>query len=102
MSDPEGLAVDNAGRLWVADTVNSRVLRFDNAATLANSAPANGVLGQPDFSSGLFDTTQSAMHFPRGVAADDAGRLWVADNNNNRVLRFNDTTPLVYLPLVVK
>ncbi len=101
ISDPEGLAVDSAGRLWVADTVNSRVLRFDNATTLTNGAPANGVLGQSDFSSGLFDTTQSTLHFPRGVAVDDAGRLWVADNNNNRVLRFNDTKP-VYLPFVAR
>jgi hypothetical protein len=79
--------------------VNSRVLRFDNAATLANGAPADGVLGQPDFTSGLFDTTQSTMHFPRGLAIDSAGSLWVADNNNNRVLRFTELTS-VYLPLV--
>jgi sugar lactone lactonase YvrE len=87
---PLGLAVDSAGRLWVADSINQRVLRFDNAATKADGANADGVFGQPDFTSNANTTTPSGMWHPYDVFVDDAGRLWVADMDNHRVLRFDD------------
>jgi len=85
--------VDSAGRLWVADFFNNRVLRFDGAADKANGANADGVLGQPNFTSNGAATTASGMNSPGGLAIDTAGHLWVADNLNSRVLRF-DGAPL--------
>jgi sugar lactone lactonase YvrE len=87
---PFGLAVDAGGRLWVADSFNNRVLRFDNASAKANGANADGVLGQVDFTSNSVGTTQSGMESPLAVAVDASGRLWVADSFNNRVLRFDN------------
>ncbi|HEU4328162.1 MAG TPA: NHL repeat-containing protein [Roseiflexaceae bacterium] len=87
---PAGLAVDGTGRLWVSDTSNNRVLRFDNAAAKPNGAAAESVLGQPSFISGAEGTTAKAMFRPLGLAADVDGRLWVADERNNRVLRFDN------------
>jgi sugar lactone lactonase YvrE len=77
--------VDAAGSLWVADYLNFRVLRFDNAATLANGAPANGVLGQVDFTTNTVNTTAGAMAEPTALALDPDGTLFIADFNNNRV-----------------
>lgn len=89
-SSPSGVAVDASGRLWVADEFNHRVLRFDNAAAKANGANADGVLGQPDFTSAAHATTQNGMYDPLGVAVDSSGRLWVADSSNIRILRFDN------------
>jgi sugar lactone lactonase YvrE len=89
MSGPGGLAVDTTGHLWVADTLNNRVLRFDGAAGKPNGANADGVLGQPDFTSSAPDFTASGMYGPGGLAIDSAGHLWVADSQNDRVLRFD-------------
>jgi sugar lactone lactonase YvrE len=102
MDYPTGVAVDNDGRLWVADYYNSRVLRFDGAADKPNGAPADGVLGQPDFTSRTQATTASGMNLPTGVAVDSAGYLWVVDYFNNRVLRFDSPIPRVYLPLITR
>ncbi len=88
MSGPVGLAVDNSGNLWIADRFNDRVLRFDNAASKANGANADAVLGQTDFVSNGAATTQNRMYWPTGLAMDSSGTLWVADQRNNRVLRF--------------
>src|SRR5206468_692221 len=77
LSAPTGVAVDSAGRLWVADYNNSRVLRFDSAAAKTNGAPADGVLGQPAFTSNNPAMTQNGMTLPTGVAVDSAGHLWV-------------------------
>ena len=85
-----GVFVDAGGRLWVADSANFRVLRFDNAASKANGANADGVLGQPNFTSNKPAASQKGMGEPVGVAMDTSGRLWVADYNNSRVLRFDN------------
>jgi DNA-binding beta-propeller fold protein YncE len=90
MNVPRGVFVDNSGTLWVGDIDNNRVLRFDNASSKANGANADGVLGQPDFTSGTPATTQSGMASPIGVFVDDSGRLWVAEQANARVTRFDN------------
>ncbi len=84
-----GLTGDSAGRIWVGDDWD-RVLRFDAAATKASGAQADGVLGQPDFTSTSKATSRSGMNFPYAVRADAAGRLWVMDVRNQRVLRFDN------------
>jgi len=89
MDDPTGVAVDGSGTLWVVDKGNNRVLRFDHASGKANGANADGVLGQPNFVSSDTATTQSGLYLPFGAAVDSSGSLWIADQYNSRVLRFD-------------
>ena len=90
LSGARGVAVDpTTGKVFVADSSNNRVLRFASAATLTNGAAAEIVLGQPDFTSKASNTTATTMASPCGVAVDGYGTLWVADFNNQRVLRFD-------------
>lgn len=90
VNSPRSLHVDASGRLWVADQSHHRVLRFDNAAMKSNGANADGVLGKPDFSANTATSGASGMNAPAGVVTDAAGRLWVTDTENNRVLRFDN------------
>jgi sugar lactone lactonase YvrE len=92
--NPAGLVVTSAGALFVADFSNYRVLRFDNAASKANGANADAVLGQPDFTSNTGATIQNGMRQPSGVAFDNQGHLYVADSNNHRILIFNNAATL--------
>ncbi len=95
------LAVDSAGNLYVTDWDNHRVLRYNSPFT--TDAIADYVWGQADFTAndcnrgrgvGLPDAQSLCLRSPfnegftGGVAIDSAGNLWVADNQNNRVLRF--------------
>ncbi len=93
LNQPSGVDYDSVNnRLFVADGMNSRILIF-NAATLTNGMNASNVLGEPDFTSVNFATTQSGMSLPWGVAADPADHLlFVADSANNRVLLFDTST----------
>ncbi len=94
MSGPTGLHIDDAGNLWVAEYLSHRVVKFANAATLANGAAATVVLGQPDFVTGTSGTSDVKMKGPVAVQIDAAGRLWVAEQNNNRVTRFDGANSL--------
>jgi sugar lactone lactonase YvrE len=89
---PEGIAVSPAGTLYVACRAGNRVMRFNNAAILADGAPANAVLGQPDFNTVTSGLTADKLNFPRGLflTADDS--LWVADSFNHRVVRFSNAS----------
>jgi len=94
MDTPWGVFVDIGGRLWVADRRNNRVLRFDNATSKPNGASADGVLGEPDFTTSVFNTTQDGLGEPRGVAVDGLGRLFVVDEGNTRVIVYNNAAGL--------
>ena len=90
MAEPVAVYVEKSGRdLWVADSGNHRVLRFDAAYFKANGADADGVLGQPDFNTAVPATTQSGFYLCGGVAGSDTGALYVNDTGNNRILVFN-------------
>ena len=47
-----------------------------------------GVIGQANFTSKVTATTQNGLSTPSGVALDSAGNLYVADNDNSRVLMY--------------
>lgn len=94
MNGPGGVATNSTGTLWVTDKDNNRVLRFDNAALKANGAAADSVLGQPDFATVTSSTMVNKMATPFDVAISSADVLWVSDQANNRVLRFDGAASL--------
>ncbi|MBL9157207.1 MAG: NHL repeat-containing protein [Verrucomicrobiales bacterium] len=93
-SNPRQATVDHEGRLWVADTFNGRVLRFDAASEKESGAPADGVLGQIDFVTEASPSSRSVMTSPFGVAVDAAGTLYVSEALAHRVLAFHDAATL--------
>jgi DNA-binding beta-propeller fold protein YncE/lysophospholipase L1-like esterase len=86
---PVTVFVDNGGRLWVTGFGNHRVTWYNNAAAKTNGADADGVLGQPDFTTNTSGLTASRMSSPNSVWVDEIGTLWVTDSGNKRVLRFD-------------
>ena len=95
MNAPRAVAFDSAGDLWVADTGNHRVLRF-NASVLNSLTPpdADTVIGQKDFFSGTVNHGNTAIsgsgfNTPAGLTFDQQNNLYVADFSNARVLKFS-------------
>ena len=96
---PTALTVDAAGNLYVADTGNSRVLRFPAPFASGKTAleSADLVIGQTGFSSIVTDATAQTLSSPQGLAlttgaasasASSSGWLVVSDAVTNRVLFF--------------
>jgi uncharacterized protein (TIGR03437 family) len=87
---PAGVAVDANGDLYVADSGNSRVLRFPRPFQQPPGVRqrANLVLGQVGFTVKITDATARNMARPFGLAFTGDGSLLVSDTIHNRVLFF--------------
>lgn len=88
---PAGLAIDSNENLYVADSGNHRVLLY--TVLPMRDSTADRVFGQPNFTSNTANNggiSASSLNFPFGLAINADGDLWVADRDNNRVLRFDD------------
>jgi sugar lactone lactonase YvrE len=88
-NDPQGILVTSS-TLFVSDPANSRVMRYTGAASLANGANADVVLGQSNFTASASGTAADKMSGPTDVAVDKDGRLYVSQFFTNRVIIFNN------------
>lgn len=83
---PWGIAIDSAGNVWISDGLNWRVLRF--SPPFSSGQAADLVLGFPDFTTTVNTNPQSSLSNPRGLAFDDYGSLYVANDLIPRVMVF--------------
>jgi hypothetical protein len=86
---PSGVAVDASGNIYIADTINSAVRKVSGTTitTVAGSGPANfGYAGDNG------PATSAKLSWPRGVAVDTSGNLYIADSINNVIRKVSGTT----------
>ncbi|MHB8546708.1 MAG: NHL repeat-containing protein [Nitrosotalea sp.] len=88
LSNPIGLAFDSAGNLWVADSNNNRILNYSSSSFGINHPNATTVLGQSSFTTGGFSTTATTLRAVSALTFDSSGNLWVADEDNSRILKY--------------
>ena len=74
---PDGIAVDSSGNVFVADTENHRIQKFDSNGNFITKWGSSGT------GDGEFD-------WPDGVAVDSSGDVFVADSGNNRIQKFGE------------
>lgn len=77
LNQPEAIAFDSSGNLWVADALNSRVLEYP--APLSTGEAATLVLGEKNFVTAIDEVSKAGMSTPSGLAFDSSGNLWVVD-----------------------
>src|SRR6266403_1462331 len=72
------IALDSAGRVYIADTYNSRVVRIDdmNGTNWTSFGTSGSAVGQ--------------FMNPSGISIDSAGRIYVMDTGNNQIVRMDD------------
>ena len=82
--NPEGLACDSDGNIYVADEMNHRVQKLDPDGRMLSKIGAIGADGRPRPGTAA---GQFKMH--RAVHVDHEDNLYVADSQNNRVQKFD-------------
>ena len=110
LSNPQGVAVDGAGDVFIADTGNNRVVEVPAGGGAQTTVPASGLNDPPGVAvdgagdvfiadpnnnqvvevpagGGAQTTVGSGLYYPFGVAVDGAGDVFIADTDNSRVVK---------------
>lgn len=80
-----GVAVDNAGNVYIADSAYNRIRKV-NPAGIINTIAGNGTAG---YSGDGGPATSAMINGPGSVAVDNAGNLYIADSRNQRIRKVN-------------
>jgi DNA-binding beta-propeller fold protein YncE len=96
-NEPCGIAVDSGGYVYVADSLNHRVQKFDNNGAFMRmwgwGVDNNGSEFQVCTSScyaGLGGSNNGQFFRPRGVGVNDSEDVFVADTQNDRIQKFDN------------
>ena len=76
---PQGLAVDNSGNVYVADSENYKIRKITPAGVVTTLA-GSGAEGAADGTG-----TAASFSIPYGLAADSNGNVYVADSGNDKI-----------------
>ena len=89
---PEDVAVDSAGNFYIADTYNNRIRKVDASTGIITTAAGNGSYG---FSGDGGPATTAELIWPRDVAADGAGNIYIADTGNGRIRKIDAAAGII-------
>ena len=90
LTSPADVAVDVAGNLYIADRGNYRIRKVDSSGTITTFA-GSGELGFGGFVGDGFPADEAHLWSPYGVAVDDAGNIYIADERHNRVRKVDSS-----------
>jgi sugar lactone lactonase YvrE len=78
---PNGVAVDAAGNVYIADTENNLIRKVDPMGMISTMAGT----GAPGYAGDGGPATSAQLNRPYGVTLDLSGNLYIADTDNFRI-----------------
>ena len=88
LNGPQGVAVDAAGNIYIADTGNNRVRLVDPHGIITTFAGSGGTSpGGPGTFNDGGPAVNGLLHLPQGVAVDKSGNVYIADTGDNRICK---------------
>jgi hypothetical protein len=81
LGTPYAIAMDSAGNLYIADSVNSSIYEVNLLGQLSTVAG----IGANGFSGDGGPATSAELLNPGGLFVDGSGNIFIADSNNNRI-----------------
>jgi sugar lactone lactonase YvrE len=86
IDDPEGVAIDGAGDLYIATSIDNKVRKVASDGTISTVAGTGTQCATPTSSCGDGGpATAAQLSDPRGIAVDGAGNLYIADTDANKI-----------------
>ncbi len=90
-NNPQGIAFDGAGNMYVVDCENFVIRKISTSGVISTYAGIAGTTGYNDNVTAL----QATFNTPEGIASDTNGNLYVADTYNNVIRYINASTLIV-------
>ena len=87
LRSPSGVAVDGSGNVYIADTRSSRIRKVDSSGTITTFAGT----GAYDDSGDGGSATSSMLRWPRGMAVDGSGNVYIADTRSSRIRKVDSS-----------
>ena len=76
LNGPHDGTFDSSGNIWIVDTSNNRIQKFDPSGNYVTKFGSSG-------------TGNGEFYSPKAIAIDSSDNIWIADTNNNRIQKFN-------------
>lgn len=89
---PQSIAIDRNGNLFIADFLNHRVRRVDAITGTITTVAGTGTAG---FSGDGGPSTNASLNLPSGIAVDDKGNVYIADQSNHRIRKLDIATGII-------
>src|SRR5262249_8469240 len=94
---PQGVAVDSAGDLFIADGYNNRIRKVSSSGIITTVAGN----GSPGYSGDGGPAINAQLTFPGGVAVDGAGNVYFADPFKHAIRRLQPEVSSPTYPFTV-
>ena len=92
LNNPFGVALDDAGNLYIADRNNHRVHKVDASTGDISTVAGTGTAA---YGGDGGAATSATLFVPRKVAVDGSGNLYIADTSNHRIRRVDAATGII-------
>ncbi len=92
LNEPDGVAVDTSGNVFISDRGNHRIRRVDASTGVITTVAGDGTAA---FCGDGGPATAACLNSPRFLAVDSLGNLYMSDRDNHRIRRVDASTGII-------
>ncbi len=92
LNNPQGVALDVSGNIYIVDRNNHRIRKVTASTGIISTVAGNGIAA---FGGDGSASTLANINFPRGVAVDGTGNIYITDQGNLRIRKVTASTGII-------
>jgi sugar lactone lactonase YvrE len=93
-----GIGIDLIGNIYFSDANNCRIRKVDIGGTLSTIAGSTAC----NYTGDNIAALSAGLYYPKGVCTDNAGSVYIADQNNNRIRKISFGDVVTYTDVTRK